>query len=224
MDPAIPGQVAVRLNPGVDLNAFAGDYGIPATPLRDVASRNIYLLTIPGTVMPNEEEAFANMLDADPRTRWAELNYFGDTPEGSGRTFWFNEVTLPGSYVGQDAWPQIGLDQAQGIQNTAAGMTIAVVDSGVDTMHPALADANIMTGYNFLNDTTDVADVFPGADADGDGDVDESAGHGTHVSGVVAHIAPQVNIVPLKVLDSEGNTNNFLLGEAMFAAIDANAD
>jgi subtilisin family serine protease len=60
---------------------------------------------------------------------------------------------------------------------------IAVVDSGLDKNHPALQD-RIVEGFDFL---------------DGDVEVDDEVGHGTHVSGLIAKNSRAAEIMPLKV-------------------------
>ena len=77
-----------------------------------------------------------------------------------------------------------------------AGYTVAVIDTGVDYTHPALAD-RYLGGYDFVNNDANPMD-------------DE--GHGTHVAGIIASenatytgIVPGANIVALKVLDQNGS-------------------
>jgi thermitase len=84
-----------------------------------------------------------------------------------------------------------------------AGVTIAIVDSGVQLDHPDLRD-KIVPGYDF---------------ADDDDDPDDINGHGTHVAGIaaaitdngigMAGIAPDAKIMPLRVPTSgdEGSAN-----------------
>jgi type VII secretion-associated serine protease mycosin len=84
-------------------------------------------------------------------------------------------------------------------KSKGAGVTVAVVDSGVDFAHPDLA-GRFVTGRNMLN---------PGSPPQDD------LGHGTAVSGVlaanmnnrrgIAGIAPQAKIMPIKALDGAGN-------------------
>jgi subtilisin family serine protease len=79
-----------------------------------------------------------------------------------------------------------------------AGVTVAVVDTGVDAGHPDLA-ARVVAGRDFVDD-----DAVP----------DDGNGHGTHVAGIVAAsldgggvtgVAPEARIMPLRVLDAQGN-------------------
>jgi serine protease len=84
--------------------------------------------------------------------------------------------------------------------STGAGVTVAVLDSGVDATHPDL-DRQVLTGY----------DVIAGSDrADSDPN-----GHGTHVAGTIAAltgndtgisaIAPEAKILPVRVVGANGS-------------------
>jgi subtilisin family serine protease len=84
--------------------------------------------------------------------------------------------------------------------STGAGVTVAVLDSGVDATNPDLA-----------------GQVLPGADlVTGAGDAGaDPLGHGTHVAGVIAaltgndlgisSIAPDAKILPVRIVDANGN-------------------
>ena len=81
----------------------------------------------------------------------------------------------------------------------ASGVIVAVLDTGVDASHPALAGR-----------------VLPGIDiATGKPVVSDGAGHGTHVAGIIAAaadgpmrgVAPTAKILPVRVLGTGGNAN-----------------
>ncbi|AEV87601.1 peptidase [Actinoplanes sp. SE50] len=84
--------------------------------------------------------------------------------------------------------------------STGAGVTVAVIDTGVDGSHPDLA-GQVLTGYDAI-----------AGQAGGNTD---PQGHGTHVAGTVAaltgngigvsSVAPGVKILPVRVLDANGN-------------------
>jgi subtilisin family serine protease len=85
---------------------------------------------------------------------------------------------------------------------TGAGVTIAVLDTGIDTDHADFV-GNIAAGaQHFLDDG---GDVGPGAEDD--------QGHGTNVSGIIAGngtvapvgVAPDADILAVKVLDEDGS-------------------
>ena len=79
----------------------------------------------------------------------------------------------------------------------AGGVKVAVMDTGVDYLHPELAP-NYAGGFDFVNNDPDPMD---------------DNGHGTHVSGIIAAardgvgmlgVAPSSSIYALKVLGSNG--------------------
>ena len=82
------------------------------------------------------------------------------------------------------------------------GVSIAVVDTGVDLHHPDLA-AKLLPGATFV---------------DGTSSADDDQGHGTEVAGViaaatnngrgVAGVCPDGRILPVKVADSGGHTDD----------------
>lgn len=79
-------------------------------------------------------------------------------------------------------------------------LIVAVIDSGVDTEHPDLVGRTTTTKWNFL---------------DGNINVNDDMGHGTHVAGVIAAnknalgivgaADPRIKIMPIKVLNSQVN-------------------
>ena len=78
------------------------------------------------------------------------------------------------------------------------GVTVAVIDSGIDCSHLELV-TNCAGGYDFVNDDSDPSDDFF---------------HGTHVAGTIAAasngsgvvgVAPKAKLIALKVLDASGS-------------------
>ncbi|MCB9675203.1 MAG: peptidase S8 [Alphaproteobacteria bacterium] len=99
-----------------------------------------------------------------------------------------------------------------------AGITVAVVDTGV---HP------------FGQDTP--VNLLPGIDlVDGDSDADDPHGHGTHVAGTIAQatdngvgvagMAPDVNILPVRVINENGGGSSFAIARGIIWAVQAGAD
>jgi subtilisin family serine protease len=110
---------------------------------------------------------------------------------------------------------QWGLAQVRAAQawgrSTGRGVTIAVIDSGVDLRHPDLAD-RIVGGATFLG-CPDAADgCGTGSWLDGE-DAADASGHGTHVAGIAAAaagngiggagVAPDARILSVKSLPGQ---------------------
>ncbi|RJS65623.1 S8 family peptidase [Priestia filamentosa] len=75
-----------------------------------------------------------------------------------------------------------------------ADVKVAVIDSGIDENHPLLKN-HLLKGKTFVEGDSSLADDF---------------GHGTSVSGVITTLAPNVSIVPYKVIGKKD-------GESMWA-------
>ena len=86
-------------------------------------------------------------------------------------------------------------------KSTGAGVTVAVIDTGVDATHPDLA-GQVLPEYDVINKTTVATSTDPN-------------GHGTHVAGTIAAdtgngigisgIAPDAKILPVRVLGANGS-------------------
>ncbi len=107
------------------------------------------------------------------------------------------------------------LDQVHELSR-GAGVRVAVLDTGVAPHHPALS-GRLLPGRNFVDGTLDTREKK-------DGTHNFYYGHGTHVAGVVAMVAPDAKIVPLRVMDSDGMGTAWRLAEAMLYAVDPNND
>jgi subtilisin family serine protease len=108
--------------------------------------------------------------------------------------------------------------------STGAGVTVAVVDTGVRATHQDLI-GSVIPGIDLAADaaTTDPA---------GHGEVDP-AGHGTHVAGIIAAhpnngvgiagAAPGVKIMPIRVLDANGSGSSSDVAQGIIWAVDHGA-
>ncbi|KAK2000457.1 subtilase [Colletotrichum falcatum] len=91
------------------------------------------------------------------------------------------------------SWPphvQTQVDRLRAEGFTGAGLRVGIVDTGVDYTHPALGGCFgpgclVEYGYDFVGDDFN-ATTAPAPDGD---PLDQCAGHGTHVSGIVAAMA-----------------------------------
>ncbi len=120
-------------------------------------------------------------------------------------------------------------DRAWPITQGSNTVVVAVLDSGI-TSHPDL-EGKILPGYDFISDKTSSRDS-DGWDSDptdrGDWSASEdSSWHGTHVAGIVAAsanaigvrgVAPQVKILPLRVLGTKGGAQSDLIAAIHWAS------
>lgn len=204
-------QVIVRLAAGVLSATIASEYGL--LPLKTlVASGNIHLFQ----TAEDQEFGIVNQLKANTsQVIWAELNFAGGIPEGHGYKTWHWGGTDASGYINQEAFAQINLPTDLPGQNNAQGdgVIIAVLDTGVDLSHPALKN-RLLSGWDMVSD-----DNLPNDEGDGLG-----WGHGTHVTGILAKVAPQSQLLPVRVLDSNGRGNTFTLAYAIEWAVKQGAD
>ncbi len=217
----ISDQGILELVPGADIAEVNMRYGF--TLLDTIESKATYLVSL-NQVMT--EDAFELLFLADVEIDNSELNFeAGDAGPGTQSIFLF---TGPGAYQSQPARDALGLDAAH-VSFRGAGVTIAVIDSGIDPTHPLLSGsiapgAIAFTAHQDENDPAAFVDTCNGVDDDLDGLTDETVGHGTAVAGLALMVAPDALILPIKVLDDEGTTTSFRVAKAIYYAIDRGAD
>jgi subtilisin family serine protease len=125
-----------------------------------------------------------------------------------------------------EAVPLATLDVVQDLGFTGAGVTVAVIDSGLDTDHPDLGN-DLVAEQCFCSGPAGAVGCCPnGADTQsGAGAAEDDHGHGTNVTGIVTSSgtvaplggAPDAEIVAVKVLDSN---NAFCCVSDVIAALD----
>lgn len=164
-------------------------------------------------VVPGHEEAEAARLATLPWVRYAEPNYLA-TAAGP-----WDPPAYPNDPFFADQWHmrRIGAPEAWTLTRGSVSFVVAVLDSGVERTHPEFAN-RLYTGYDYVNQDTDPNDDF---------------GHGTHVTGIlaavmgnnqgVAGLAPDVKILPLKVLDRNGSGAYDDIATAIEQAVDFGA-
>jgi subtilisin family serine protease len=127
--------------------------------------------------------------------------------------------------------PVINADVLHGFGFTGSGVTVAVLDSGLQTDHPDLAD-DLMHQDCFLDEDgsiNGVGDCPNGSDRQtGAGAAEDGKGHGTQTTGIVTSrgtvsavgVAPDAGIVAVKVLDDSGTAGTFSFFTEIVAALD----
>ena len=186
--PFVPGRVLVQFRPetlsvhSVDVIAEAG-----ASDAGEIAGTGVHIVELPAGA---DEEAFAHAFRSRPEVEFAELD----------------RIIPPAGMVPNDPWypnewhlSKISASDAWLTTTGSPGVTIAILDTGVEGTHPDLA-GNLVPGWNIYNDSSDTSDVL---------------GHGTAVAGTVAalsnngtgvaSIAWGCHLMPVRISDLNGN-------------------
>jgi thermitase len=176
---------------------------IGGTSRQQIDALNTYIVILGPDVRPDR-------LPESPIVITAEINELAEAMQVSDP----NDTR----YGEQWALPVVGLPAAWAAVPTGRTVIVAVIDSGICASHPDL-QGRIMQGYDFVENDNDPQDVF---------------GHGCGVAGVIAAnsnnaegiagIAPNVQIMPLRVLDEGGIGNYALIASAIVHAADNGAD
>jgi thermitase len=215
----VPSQVIVKLDQGATITQINATYGSTVVE-QFPGSTDVFLLGLP---TGSDVTETVKQMVKDPRLLYAEPNFFAQPPEGGGRhkAWGFSDVApTSGEYAAQ----ALGLEAAHAISQ-GEGTTVAVVDTGAQLDHPALvANFEGVKRYDFVDNDKNPSDRRVGKDADCDGEKDEMVGHGTHVAGIVDITAPEADIMPLRVLDTEGYGNVFTIAKAVYFAEHNRAD
>jgi subtilisin family serine protease len=143
--------------------------------------------------------------------QWA-LKRIGFTPAGSGTSAW---------------------DQIQ--HEALHPVIVAVIDTGLDYFHPDLRRESVWRNQKELPNGRDddqngyVDDLIGWNFVDRDNNPWDTAGHGTHIAGIIAAatdngegiagINPSVKIMPLKVMNFIGRGRSSGIAEAIFYAV-----
>jgi thermitase len=146
---------------------------------------------------------------------------------GDGSSVWAGGIkiwvtgdgTLPTQQQNATVWDAVNLLEAwENAPRLGSGIKVAVIDTGVDTTHPAFQGRLVPQNewHDFVSgDASPQEDGLP---------TDAAFGHGTGVAGLIVQVAPKAQIMPLRVLDSNGQGNELNLVAAISWAITHRAD
>lgn len=210
--PAAGPELVLQLETGADIQTVAA--AANATVLDQFGRRPIWRIALPAG---DDAVVTAAVLQARADVRFAEPNALQEAPESTRNSVWAIGGDLD-TYGSQWAPQALRLADAQAAAGTGSGVRVAVLDTGVDLIHPLLAprlarrgDGTVL-GRDFVDDDADPSE-------EGDRS-DPGFGHGTHVAGLVALAAPGARLMPLRVLDRGGRGNAWVLAEALAWAVD----
>jgi subtilisin family serine protease len=237
-------QLIVTLKDGQSIERINRDNS--TTTLKHIHGTKIYLLAQEG----HDDQALRK-LKKDSRLQTIELNSRIELADNQETVFLLddsadtivlldaktilNGVEVPQVYARQRALSIIEADQVRAI-STGAATRVATIDTGVDFNHSALrpwldAGADLVNGrsaseYDSLTLGDNQETIFlldTGADQKVSS-MPSAFGHGTLVAGVIHLVAPDAVIVPIKAFDAYGRTSMFTIVEAVYRAMELNAD
>jgi thermitase len=222
----VPGQVVVKFRPGVSsfkkisaLNVYSSKI------LSKIATFGAYLIQIPAQTTV-EEIVYA--LNKNPHVEYAEPNRLLSIHVTPNDTFFQYQYAL--SNNGQQIWVVPGSPQGRASADVKAPsaweetkgsetVVIAILDTGVDLLHPDLKNKIKSSGRDFINNDFDAADDH---------------GHGTLVAGIaaaetnnnegIAGVAWNSKILPVKVAGTDGFGPEDKIADGLRWAVDNGAD
>jgi len=200
----VPGRVLIKLKPGTPETLLSSVLSSPEVKvIGEIEKLNVKILAVP----PGEEEAWIKRLEAEPFIEYAEYDRR------------VKALFTPNDYYWDFQWNMVKIKahKAWDVTTGSPDVIIAIIDTGVDLDHPEFL-GKIVPGKNFITP------ALP---------PDDDHGHGTHVAGIaaalgnngqgVAGVAWGAKIMPLKVLDAEGNGKDSDVAAAIIYAVEHNA-
>jgi len=230
------GEVLVEIKPGASIEAINERYG--TATIQRIYGTNFYRL---GTPKRKKEAKFRKRLANDADVLSAALNPVITTPIN---VFGRAVIGFPGDHAATGqlranylAQQMVGDLAAIQLRARGAGVIVAVIDTGVDRNHPDIKDHIWTDTGEIANDNLDndndglVDDVFGWNFLDGSQDTTEQrggaqssiAGHGTFIAGLIALIAPNAQIMPIRAFSPDGVSDAFSVAQGIKYAVDHGA-
>lgn len=210
------GRLIVRLKPGIAAGTIAQRHGV--TLLDDTAPAPFALYGLrPG----QNEDALQLQMSGDPDLMWVEDDNRVSMPEhtGASKGSTIAAISDRNALYSQNTgvlsqirfWPHRAL---------ASGRTVrlAVLDTGLSPQQPRLWD-RVVASLNCIEPGQAAWDIARLTDSNNNGVPDEGLGHGTMVTGIVDQVAPRVELIIVRVADSDGIGNAWALVKGLAFAV-----
>jgi hypothetical protein len=185
--PFVAGRVLVKFRSDVSSNRVSGLLSsLGAVGSKEIEGSRVRIVELPAGL---DEEFAAQAFKAQPEVEFVELDRILAPDE---------LIPDDPNYVNQWHLPKIASPTAWAATTGSPTVTIAILDTGVDSSHPDLA-SKIVPGWNCYDNNDNTADVH---------------GHGTTVAGAaaassnnalgVASVAWGCQIMPVRISDPAG--------------------
>ena len=225
MQPYASNEVLVKFSSSLSENDVENLIEVyQSQKIKKIEKLNVYQIQIPENYSV-EEMVYA--FDRNPDVLYAEPNYIARITATPNDLLFREQYALhnsgqnigaPGSPSGTpraDIKAPEGWEETKGTDSTI----IAIIDTGIDLLHPDLQNKVVSGGRDFVNDDFDATD---------------DNWHGTHVAGIVAAetnndegiagVAWNCRLLPVKVLDDEGTGFYSWIADGIRWAADEGAD
>lgn len=200
----VKGRVLVKPRPGLSPAALDRELKVHGgTRVGHIKGIDVHIVELPGNA---NEQAITKLLAKNPKFKFAELDLVIRPAVSTNDPYLTNAWHLA-KVAAPAAW-----DTTNG-----AGVTIAILDTGVNGAHPDLA-ANMVAGWNVYDNNSNTADVY---------------GHGTAVAGVAAAagnnmagaagLAWGAKIMPIRVSQPDGLATYSAMAQGITWAADQGA-
>jgi subtilisin family serine protease len=232
--------VVVRVLDGTNISTIADAY---SGKVLDSLAANTYLMDVKSLT---PKYPVSGLISMDP-------NALIHPGRAKGGIITVKAGTDPDWYYGQPALKFIGADQAK-LKTTGKGVIIADINAAVDYSHPALRghltggyDFVLGRAYDVTLDQSSSSFLDQSSssflDQSSSSFLDQSSssfldqtsarildasnpahGHGTLVAGILAAVAPDAMIMPIRAFDDYGQADDFTIAKAICWAVDHGAD
>jgi hypothetical protein len=205
MEQIIPGELIVGMKSSANITQLSLPEGAAIARLSHQLNRlNAAVVKVPA----GQETAYAQKFLDTPGVRYAELNYLVTTDAITPDDPLWSQQYGPAHIQAPEAWA---------LTTGASSVTVAVIDSGIDSSHPEFA-GRLVPGYDFI---------------EGDTTPQDNCGHGSHVTGIIAAsgnnalgiagMAWNVRIMPIRALGNNCSGSIAGVAEAMVWAVERGA-
>lgn len=231
----VPGYVLVRIQPWTGIGDVLSAVGIDSDDNNDAYEQvpNTYLYAV-ATPRGESEKHFVARLRAVNGVAYAETDTFTGDPKSvpldrfpPPEALFANSVSnlisqksspaeivnaglAPLLYLTQPAYNLIDLGTVHSYV-TGKGIKVAVLDTGVNPNHPTLY-GRCTQGYNAFDKDLPPYEYY-------DGTHNGVVGHGTMIASLIARIAPNAEIVPVRVMNGDGVGTGFAAIKGLVFAV-----